>query len=127
MKIKIRRYIKISKQSYKNHFLFYTFLNFIVKKSHSILISINFIMTIYLLVQNNRINTLNKELSSVKSEYKKEDLNVDEDMVGLKYPKIQFEKIKTNFLQGKIISNLLEFFFSIRNKINIFRKRNKCN
>ena len=120
--IKIRKYTKISKQSYKNHYLAYTFLNFIVKKSHSILISINFIMTIYLLIQNSRINTLNKELSSVKSIYKKEDLIVDEDMVGLKYPKIQFEKIKANFLKGKIISSFLEFFFQLETKLIYLEK-----
>ena len=34
-KIKKRKYIKISKQSYKNHYLAYAFINFIVKKKSS--------------------------------------------------------------------------------------------
>ena len=70
IKINIKK-IKFSKQVYKKDFLISSIMNFIIQKAHSILISINFVLTIYLLIQNNRAKMLNKELLSAKANYKK--------------------------------------------------------
>ena len=121
-KIKVKKFTKKIRSSYIKNNAFSFIINFIIQKSHSILISINFALTMYLFNQNNRINTLNNELSSSRLNYKKEDLIVDEDMVGLKYPKIQFEEIKTNFLKGKIMTSIIDFFIQLETKLIYLEK-----
>ena len=49
------------------------------------LISINFALTIFLFIQNSRVNTLIKELS-LTSSLNIMDNVIDKDMIGLKYP-----------------------------------------
>ena len=121
-KIKVKKFTKKIRSSYIKNNAFSFIINFIIQKSHSILISINFALTMYLFNQNNRINTLNNELSSSRLNYKIEDLIVDEDMVGLKYPKIQFEEIKTNFLKGKIMTSIIDFFIQLETKLIYLEK-----
>ena len=121
IKINIKK-IKFSKQVYKKDFLISSIMNFIIQKAHSILISINFVLTIYLLIQNNRAKMLNKELLSAKANYKKKDFIFDEDMVGLKYPEIEFKKIQTNILKGEIINSVLDFFKQLQIKLIYLEK-----
>ena len=121
-KIKVKKFTKKIRSSYFKNNAFSFIINFIIQNSHSILISINFALTMYLYIQNNLINTLNNELSSSRLNYKKEDLIVDEDMVGLKYPKIQFEEIKDNFLKGKIMTSIIDFFIQLETKLIYLEK-----
>ena len=77
-------------------YLISIFNDYIIKKSHSILISINLLLTIYLLVQNKKLYALNKELFCKKTFYNINESIIDKDMIGLKYPEIEFNKIKKN-------------------------------
>lgn len=100
--------------------------NFIINKSHSILISINFLLTIYLLIQNNRFNALNEDINSTKAYYKNKNINIDKDMVGLKYPEINYKNIKNNSINGKIFSSFIEFLTQIETKLIYLEKEINC-
>ena len=115
-KIRIRKYSKTKAFSFNKGNKIYSFYYFILSKSHSILISINFALTIFLFIQNNRANTLIKELSLTSSLNKKESV-IDKDMIGLKYPEIQFEKIKEDYSNGKIISSFNDFLRQLEIKL----------
>ena len=120
-KIRIRKYSKTKAFSFNKGNKIYSFYHFILAKSHSILISINFALTIFLFIQNNRANTLIKELSLASSLNKKESV-IDKDMIGLKYPEIQFEKIKEDYSNGKIISSFNDFLRQLEIKLIYLEK-----
>ena len=110
--------IKINSNSNKNN-LFSTFYNYIYLNGHSILIALNIIISLYLLIQNYKNNILIKELLKVNSEnitnklINNTDLNplnytkeiIDIDMIGLKYPEIDFGKFKSDLNYGKFLSS----------------------
>ena len=59
-----------------------------------------------------------------KDKNHKEDLIVDEDMVGLNYPKIDFMEIKTNFLKGKFMTSIIDFLTQLEKKLIYLEKEN---
>ena len=84
-KIKIRKSFKNKGYALNKFNYISSFYHFLLQKSHSILISINFALTIFLFIQNSRVNTLIKELS-LTSSLNIMDNVIDKDMIGLKYP-----------------------------------------
>ena len=84
-KIKIRKSFKNKGYALNKFNNISSFYHFLLQKSHSILISINFALTIFLFIQNSRVNTLIKELSLISS-LNIMDNDIDKDMIGLKYP-----------------------------------------
>ena len=103
-------------------YLISIFNDYIIKKSHSILISINLLLTIYLLVQNKKLYALNKELFCKKTFYNINESIIDKDMIGLKYPEIEFNKIKKNYINGQVISSFLELLTQLETKIIYLEK-----
>ena len=103
-------------------YLISIFNDYIIKKSHSILISINLLLTIYLLVQNKKSYALNKELFCKKTFYNINESIIDKDMIGLKYPEIEFNKIKKNYINGQVISSFLELLTQLEAKIIYLEK-----
>ena len=87
-----------------------------------IIIYTNFLLTIYLLLRNNQLNLLNKELLSSNFFSNQKESGVDQDMVGLKYPEIQFNKIRTTFINGKIISGFLDLLTQLETKLIYLEK-----
>ena len=59
-------------------------------KSQYILLFINFILIIYLLIQNNKLQIIHKNISSNIYNTKSKDNKIDKDMIRLKYPEINF-------------------------------------
>ena len=59
------------------------------------IITCNIILTIYLFIQINKKLKINKEKENyqIDTTYKEIDSLIDEDMIELYYPEIQFEKI----------------------------------
>ena len=87
--------------------------NYLYNKSFSIFLIINSFFTLYLFFQNNRINSSLNELLITQSKLKNDveffkkrinmnTVNIDFDMIGLKYPDILYDKIKDDFQNGKI-------------------------
>ena len=63
-KIKIRKHLKERETSFKAKSFYTLIYDFIFKKISSVLSPINFILTIYLLIQNKRLNTLINEIKT---------------------------------------------------------------
>lgn len=98
--------------------------------------ALNLLFCIYLLIQNNRTNLLYKELKSSLDEKNKENtldldeskfgqyqkIQIDRDMIGLKYPDISFDNCKDNLLKGKIISSLINFMTQLEIKLLYLEK-----
>ena len=105
-KIKIRKSFKNKGYALNKFNNISSFYHFLLQKSHSILISINFALTIFLFIQNSRVNTLIKELS----------------LIGLKYPEIKFEKIKGDYINGKIVSSFCDFLKQLEIKLIYLEK-----
>ena len=91
------------------------FYNFAIKNGHSIIISINLLLTIYLLIQNNRLKTFMINICSRESNYKERNYYVDKDMVGMQYPEIDFQNIQKEYINGKIISS----YFDLLNQLEV--------
>ncbi len=49
-------------------------------------------------------------------------LNYDEDMVGLEYPEINFEDIKLELINGKLLHSLYKFFQQLQCKLIYLEK-----
>ena len=110
--------------------------NFLYLKCHIILVALNFLFSIYLLIQNNKNNSLIKELLKQNSDNKKQNSifnkdisdiknykqKIDIDMVGLKYPEIYFEKFKYDSFNGKLISSFCNFLTQLENKLIYLEK-----
>ena len=109
----------------KSGFISSTFI-FIFKKSHSILIIINLILTTYLLKQNNKLYPLNTEFNLHKDNFKNENIKIDKDMIGLEYPEINFQSLKNKSINGKIISSFLELLTTLEIKLLYLEKEINC-
>ena len=120
-KIKIRKSFKNKGYALNKFNNISSFYHFLLQKSHSILISINFALTIFLFIQNSRVNTLIKELS-LTSSFNIKDNDIDKDMIGLKYPEIKFEKIKGDYINGKIVSSFCDFLKQLEIKLIYLEK-----
>ena len=138
---------KININDYKNttegNKLFSLYYNNFCNNCFSIFLLINSLFTLFLFFQNRKLNSLlNKqyiELSDI-SNFKKNEtflekhLNIsykigkmknhrlDIDMIGLKYPEILFEKIKSDIQNGEIISSLCEFLTQLEEKLIFLEK-----
>ena len=121
-RIKVAKNIRHSKSIFKKDYFISKITNYIFLKAHSILIAINFLLTIYLLIQNNTTNNLKKELLLAKFTYKKNEFIIDEDMIGLKYPEIEYKNILSNILKGKIINSFFDFFKQLKIKLIYLEK-----
>ena len=121
-KIKIRKHLKERETSFKAKSFYALIYDSILKKISSILSSINFILTIYLLIQNKRFNNLINEIKSSPDYNKIEDPIIDKDMIGLKYPEILFNKIKHDFTEGKIVSSFCTFLKQLEIKLIYLEK-----
>jgi len=98
--------INNTKPFIKTYLSFSSFYFFITKYSQIIVINVNIILTVYLLIQNNRTNKLIKHILNnysinikdvINSDKYENNFSIDKDMIGLKYPEILFDKIKTEY------------------------------
>ena len=122
-RVKIGKPYKERETSFTSEYIFTLIYDFFYRKISSILSPINFILTIYLLIQNNKFNKLINEIK-LSNHYNenKETNHIDKDMIGLKYPEILFDKIKTEFSNGKIISSFNEFLKQLEIKLIYLEK-----
>ena len=67
-------------------------------------------------------NISNSLLVNDKSEQNNIILNYDEDMVGLEYPEINFEDIKLELINGKLLHSLYKFFQQLQCKLIYLEK-----
>lgn len=116
--------IKISKykkhKNFNKNYIFWLY-KIILQKSHSILISINFMLTIYLLIKNKRADNLVQKLVLSKKNIPEKSV-IDKDMIGLTYPEIQYNKIKKDYNDGKILSSINEFLTQLETKLIFLEK-----
>ena len=96
-------------------------IKIIFNKCLFIIMIINLILTIYLIIQNAKSNKLNGELSN-KLYLNEIDSIVDRDMVGMSYPEIPFRNLKSNYVNGKIVSSFLELLKYLETKLIYFEK-----
>lgn len=111
-------------------------MNFLYLKSNSILIAINFLFTFYLLKENSKNRALIKDLLNYIQKFKFEKYftgidkinkktvhnGIDGDLVGLKYPEILFDKIKDDFISGKIFTSFCNFLGQLETKLIYLEK-----
>ena len=122
-KIQINKRYKTKKNNlFSKRFFFSTIYYYIFKRNYSFLTPINFILTIYLLIQNHRANNFMNELSSLNVFSKKEEPTIDKDMIGLTYPEIMFQKIKDDYKNGKIVSSFCDFLKQLEIKLIYLEK-----
>ena len=91
----------------------------------------NLILTAYLFFQNNRTNKLIEYILNnysinikdvINSDKYESNFTIDKDMIGLKYPEIFFDKIKSEYIKGKIISSICEFLTQLEIKLLYLEK-----
>ena len=121
-RVKIAKSYKEREYSFKKEYVLTIIYDFIFKKISSVLSPINFILTIYLLIQNKRFNTLINEIKTSQDYNKIEESIIDKDMIGLKYPEILFDKIKHDFTEGKIVSSFCDFLKQLEIKLIYLEK-----
>jgi hypothetical protein len=127
--------IKIDKPFNRSKYIFSTFYNYIFNNSHSILITINLLINLYLLIQNSRNSYINKEILKNDCQQKnnqkifnKDSTNfcskskIDKDMIGLKYPEVSYDEIKNSYSNGNIISSFCEFLTQLEIKLIYLEK-----
>ena len=132
--------IKNNNNSYEIININSQFYNYIFNKCLSIFILINSLFTLYLFFQNKKIKSLlnelygaqynisniikdvefieNKLINNITIKNSKKDV----DMIGLKYPEISFDKIKSDIQNGKIISSFYEFLSQFEEKLLFLEK-----
>ena len=118
--------MKIIKKLNNNEFenkidYFQSFLSFICKKSHSILIAINLSLSLYLVIKINNIHINTIENSSFQSDFQNESI-IDKDMVGLKYPEIMYNNLKTNYIKGNRDLIFVDFLTQLEIKLIYLEK-----
>ena len=102
----------------------------------------NLLLTLYLLKQYNKLYSLKIEFLILKENYKRENyktefhilkenftnenMKIDKDMVGLEYPEIDFQRLKNNFLKGKIISSYIDLLTNLEIKLLYLEKEINC-
>lgn len=105
-------------------------------KAFSFFLIINSFFTLYLLIKIKRTEIILNEILSSNFIDKKEiefirnqKLNTkldsdkkDKDMIGLKYPDILFDRIKKDFINGKIISSFYNFLNQLEEKLIFLEK-----
>ena len=96
--------------------------NYIFKRNYYLIIGIYIVSIVYMFIQINKIQVIYKEILSINLKLKENDSKIDEDMIGLQYPKILYEQIKTNFKSGKIISSFLDFLSQLQIKLIYLEK-----
>lgn len=121
-------YISLKKKNYtKTKFVISKKINYF----NIFIKSINLFFIVFLLVkvyyQEKRITFLEylikeKILNNEKNKNNEKFSKIDADMVGIKYPEISFNKIKTNIINKKIINSLLEFMEQLEEKIIYLEK-----
>ena len=105
----------------------------------------NFLFVIYLFHKLKTQNKIINDLINIKIKYTKKELikndeinkrknnfyndifniqEIDKDMIGLKYPEIEYDKLKYDLINRKTIDILIELLNQLETKL--FRKRNKC-
>ena len=122
-KIKLIKNINNTEFESKINF-FQSFLLFISKKSHSILISINLTLTLYLIIKINNVHINHidtNENSSIKSYFQNES-KIDKDMIGLKYPEIMYDNVRINYIIGNRTSSFLDFLTQLEIKLIYLEK-----
>ena len=107
------------------------------QKSHLILIILNIYLTSYLFISNNKNSALIKTLLNGRHQFmkKKKKFNpknceneknslsqIDIDMIGLKYPNINFAKYKNEENGDKLISNFKNFLTELEIKLIYLEK-----
>ena len=128
-KIKIVKDTKNKANSYSILYIMSFIYNFISKKFQTFLIIINFALVVFLLYfikQTNKLYRLNSELNFLKSNNIIEKSVVDKDMVGVKYPEIDFKHIKYDFLNGKIISSYFDLLKQLETKLIYLENEINC-
>ena len=108
-----------------------------INKSFSIFIIINSFFTLYLFFQYQKTNYLLNELIGSKYSNKNEielikkkvinntnnkSHKIDIDMIGLKYPEILFDKIKSDLQNGEIFSSFYDFLSQLEEKLIFLEK-----
>ena len=110
--------------------------NCICLNSHSLLIALNLLFSLYLFLLNYKNNILIQELIKANSNRKINEqslsldlvhLNytnkkIDIDMIGLKYPEVYFDKFKSDLNNGKFISNFYNFLTQLETKLIYLEK-----
>ena len=110
--------------------------NCICLNSHSLLIALNLLFSLYLFLLNKKNNILIQELIKANSNRKINEqslsldlvhLNytnekIDMDMIGLKYPEVYFDKFKSDLNNGKFISNFYNFLTQLETKLIYLEK-----
>ena len=105
-------------------------------KAFSFFLIINSFFTLYLLIKIKKTEIILNEILSSNFIDKKEiefirnqKLNTkldsdkkDKDMIGLKYPDILFDRIKKDFINGKIISSFYNFLNQLEEKLIFLEK-----
>ena len=85
------RYVKLMLDNYFNCFSKYMY-----EKSQIICLLINLFIILYLLKENNEMKLLINRKFENKTE--KDEIEIKKDMIGLKYPEIMFDEIKSNLI-----------------------------
>ena len=119
-KIKIIK--KINNSEFENKIDFFqSFLSFINKKCHSILIAINLSLTLYLIIKINNVHINSIENSSFQSDFKNESI-IDKDMIGLKYPEIMYDNLKSSYIRGNKTLSFVDFLTQLEIKLIYLEK-----
>ena len=72
--------------------------------------------------EKTEFKNISNSLVNNKSEQNNIILNYDEDMVGLEYPEINFEDIKLELINGKLLHSLYKFFQQLQCKLIYLEK-----
>ena len=124
-------YIKNDYPSKINKLFNCTFFSNISKRGNSIIICINLLLTAYLFIQIKRINflideTLRTSNKPMKDLFSRAQIynqsKIDIDMIGLEYPKIMFDKIKNDCINGNIIPSFYNFLSQLEIKLIYLEK-----
>lgn len=119
-KIKIIK--TINNPEFERKIDFFQFLlSYINKKSHSILITINLSLTLYLIIKINNFHINSIENNSFQSDFKSESI-IDKDMIGLKYPEIMYDNLKTSYIRGNKTLSFVDFLTQLEIKLIYLEK-----
>ena len=140
MKIQYNRdYEQLSNKDYKKSFV--NNAKYCFSKNICFIITlINSLIIFYLILENKKIKYLiddindikdellknilikNKNIDGRESKAKENIVNINKDMIGMKYPEIDFEKTRNNLNNLKLISSLSEFMEQLEIKLIYLEK-----
>ena len=134
-----RDYEQLSNKDYKKSIL--NIVKFFFNKNICFIITIiNSVIIFYLILENKKNKYLIDDINNIKNEllnnlliknknidgkqFKKKEniININKDMIGMKYPEIDFEKIRNNLNSLKLISSLSEFMEQLEIKLIYLEK-----